>query len=148
MEKRVENVAEKGVSIDVGVTRIWKAWSHDIYCHSLSIKLVDRTWIQWANIIFLFLHPWIGKQNTEITAELAGVNEHNLLGWLSPKKILQCGLILWRILLLRLQSRLYQQISENCTLMLILNLLFPLFNTGGISIILITNYKVTIKEER
>jgi hypothetical protein len=90
MENWLENVAEKDNSIDVGVACIQERDKHEVMtsCHSLYRKIVNRSWIQRANIIFLFLHPWIGKQNTGITAELTGVNEHTLLGWLSQKKMI------------------------------------------------------------
>jgi hypothetical protein len=89
MEKRLENVTKKDDSIDVGVVCIQEEDKHEVMtsCYSLSRKFVDQSWMQRANIIFLFLHPWIGKQNTGITAELTGVNEHTLLGWLSQKKM-------------------------------------------------------------
>jgi len=87
MENWLENVAEKDNSIDVGVACIQERDKHEVMtsCHSLYRNIVNHSWIQRANIIFLFLHPWIGKQNTGITAELTGVNEHTLLGWLSKK---------------------------------------------------------------
>ena len=90
MEKQLENVTEKDDSVDVGVARIQGEEKHEVMtcCRSLTRKLVDRSWIQRANIIFLFLHPRIGKHNTGITAELTGVNEHTLLGWLTQKKMI------------------------------------------------------------
>jgi hypothetical protein len=42
---------------------------------TLTAKYDNRTWMQRANIIFLFLHPQIGKRNTHTTAELTGVME-------------------------------------------------------------------------
>jgi hypothetical protein len=42
-------------------------------CRSLSATYSKRTWLQRANIIFLFLHPQVGNRNTHRTAELTGV---------------------------------------------------------------------------
>jgi hypothetical protein len=42
-------------------------------CRSLSATYSKRTWLQHANIIFLFLHPQVGNRNTHRTAELTGV---------------------------------------------------------------------------
>jgi hypothetical protein len=42
-----------------------------------------------ANIIFLHLHPKIGCKDTRRTAELTGVQERTLAGWLSQKKMIK-----------------------------------------------------------
>jgi hypothetical protein len=48
MEKRLENVAKKDDSVDVGVARIVGEEKHEVMTsyHSLTRKLVDRSWIQ------------------------------------------------------------------------------------------------------
>ena len=48
MEQQLENVAEKDDSVDVGVARIQGEEKHEVMacCHSLTRKLVDRSWIQ------------------------------------------------------------------------------------------------------
>jgi len=78
-------VAKIGDSIDSGVVHKEEEDKHKVMtsCQSLPSKLVEHSWVQQANIIFLSLHPWTGKKNTTITSELTGVNEHTLVGWLS-----------------------------------------------------------------
>jgi hypothetical protein len=55
---------------------------------SLSCKKEQRSWLQRANIIFLFLHPRIGQKNLAITSALSGVDEHTLSGWLHQRKMI------------------------------------------------------------
>jgi hypothetical protein len=56
---------------------------------ALSSTYVGRTWKQCAIIIFIFLHPSIGKRNLELTCLLTGVKERTLSGWLSQKRMIQ-----------------------------------------------------------
>jgi hypothetical protein len=41
---------------------------------SLTVKNILRTWIQRAYIIFIFLHPQMGKRDLDYTCKLNGVN--------------------------------------------------------------------------
>ena len=58
-------------------------------CRSLCAKYKSRTWLQRSNIIFLFLHPQVGNRNTRTTADLTGVKEQTLSGWLTQKKMIE-----------------------------------------------------------
>jgi hypothetical protein len=56
---------------------------------TLSAINIGRTWKQCAVIIFIFLHPRIGKQNLLFTCSLTEVKEQTLSGWLCQKKMIQ-----------------------------------------------------------
>jgi hypothetical protein len=58
-------------------------------CRSLCAKYKSRTWLQRSNIIFLFLHPQVGNRNIRTTADLTGVKERTLSGWLTQKKMIE-----------------------------------------------------------
>lgn len=93
MKDRLDKAtADRDDSIDIGVVQV-KSPEH--VCsealastRSLSCKKEHRSWIQRANIIFLFLHPRIGHKNLAITSALSGVNEHTLSGWLHQRKMI------------------------------------------------------------
>lgn len=93
MKDRLDKAtADRDDSIDVGVIQVE---NQEHVCsealastRSLSCQKAQRSWLQRANIIFLFLHPRIGQKNLAITSALSGVNEHTLSGWLHQKKMI------------------------------------------------------------
>ena len=54
----------------------------------MTYKYDKRSWLQRATLIFLYLHPKIGKKNANYISNLLGVNEHTLLGWMTQKKFI------------------------------------------------------------
>jgi len=54
----------------------------------VTYKYDKRSWLQRATLIFLYLHPKIGKKNANYMSNLLGVNEHTLLGWMHQKKFI------------------------------------------------------------
>jgi hypothetical protein len=93
MKDRLDKATtERDDSIDIGVLQVE---SQEHVCSealastcSLSCKKEQRSWLQCANIVSLFLHPRIGQKNLAITSALSGVNEHTLSGWLHQRKMI------------------------------------------------------------
>lgn len=56
---------------------------------SYSSKQEHRTWLQRSHIIFLHLHPRIGRKCIATTSDLTGVNSHTLVGWLHQKSMIK-----------------------------------------------------------
>jgi hypothetical protein len=85
MKDRLDKATpDRDDSINIGVLQVE---SQEHVCsealastRSLSCKKEQRSWLQHANIIFLFLHPRIAQKNLAITSALSGVNEHTLSG--------------------------------------------------------------------
>jgi hypothetical protein len=93
MDKRLENVVDKDdvaqdsvVSDDDSCSATSEKMSST---RTLSRKYVGCTWKQRAVIIFIFLHPEIGRRSHEVTCFLTGVKERTLSGWLTQKRMIQ-----------------------------------------------------------
>ena len=93
MEKQLENAVDKDdvakdlVESDVESCSV-TGEKMSSAC-TLSRKYVGCTWKQRAVIIFIFLHPEIGRRSHEITCLLTGVKEQTLSGWLTQKRMVQ-----------------------------------------------------------
>jgi hypothetical protein len=84
MDKRLENVVDKDdvaqdsvVSDDDSCSATSEKMSST---RTLSRKYVGCTWKQRAVIIFIFLHPEIGRRSHEVTCFLTGVKDDSDVG--------------------------------------------------------------------
>jgi hypothetical protein len=93
MEKQLENAVDKDdvakdlVESDVESCSV-TGEKMSSAC-TLSRKYVGFTWKQRVVIIFIFLHPEIGRRSHEVTCLLTGVKEQTLSAWLSQKRMIQ-----------------------------------------------------------
>jgi hypothetical protein len=78
MDLAAHKDAHKQQCIDTAVTAV----------QTVMYKYDKRSWLQRATLIFLYLHPKIGKKNANYMSNLLGVNEHTLLGWMHQKKFI------------------------------------------------------------
>lgn len=78
-------VASKSDSDDEGQDRLSKS-------RSLTPKNCKRSWIQRSYIIYMHLHPNIGRGDMEYTCALVGVNQNTLSGWLTKPSLISCWL--------------------------------------------------------
>jgi hypothetical protein len=93
MDKWLENAIEKDDVAKYSVVSDGNSYSATsgkrASAPTLSRKYVGCTWKQRAVIIFIFLHPEIGRRSHEITCLLTGVKEQTLSGWLTQKRMVQ-----------------------------------------------------------
>jgi len=57
---------------------------------SLTGKIISRSWIQRAYILFIYLHPRMGNKDLDYTCQLTGVKGNTLLGWVRKSEMMQC----------------------------------------------------------
>ncbi len=93
MEKKLEKAAckeeDEAVSSSSMDMSIDTEQPRKSMCRVLTATYNKRDWLMRANIIFLHLHPKIGNKDTRRTAELTGVQERTLAGWLSQKQMIK-----------------------------------------------------------